>query len=288
MSFEIITDTTCDIGIDLLLANNIKAVPLGLTIGGKFYNHMPDYSELPLDEFYKMIRSGEMATTSAVNIGDWYEKMESCIDECREFLLVPLSSALSSTCQSAISAAEELKEKYEDSKVIVIDSKTASAGEGIMALEAARLRDEGKSIEETAEILKEFGKTVAHWFTVDDLHHLKRGGRISAATAFVGTALGLKPLLHVDDEGALVSVDKARGRKKALAFLLDKVKSDAVAHESTIFVAHADCIDDAEALAKEIRAALPGRNVQTTYCGPVIGGHTGANMIGIFFAAKQR
>ncbi len=285
MSFEIITDTTCDLTIEILNANNVKSAPLGVTMGGQFYNHLSDYSELPLDEFYKRLRAGEKSSTSAVNIDRWCEDMEKCLQNSKELLVVGFSSALSSTYQYAVAAADEMMEKH-SCKIVVIDTLCASAGEGLLVLEAARLRAEGKNIDETADAIRAMAKKVEHWFTVDDLHHLKRGGRIPAVTAIVGTALSVKPLLKVDNTGALVSVGKARGRKKAVQYLLDKVKSADIADNTAIYIAHSDCIDEANALKAEIEAAVPNKNVEVTFCGPIIGTHTGANMIGIFYVSK--
>ncbi|MGE4352522.1 MAG: DegV family protein [Oscillospiraceae bacterium] len=287
MGFVLLTDSTCDLSMQQLEENDIGCLPMAATLGETSYTHYPDGREMSYEEFYRRLRAGEMPSTSAVNVSDWSNSIEANLEKSREILIIAFSSALSSTYANASLVAKEMMEKH-DCKIVVIDSLAASAGEGLIVMEAARMRREGKSLDETAAAIDALLPHVAHWFTVDDLHHLHRGGRVSAATAIVGSALGIKPVLHTDDQGRLINVDKARGRKKSLLALLERLKQTITQPEGPIFISHGDCRQDAEYLAGEIKKLYPVKEIVINMIGPIVGGHSGANTVALFFVAEHR
>ena len=229
-----------------------------------------------------------MPTTAAVNPDTWEKAMEIALKEGKDVLCMTFTSALSTTHQSAVIAAEELREKYPERKILVVDTLCAALGQGLLVHYACQKRDEGYSLEQLHRWVEENKLHICHWVTVDDLDHLKRGGRISAATAFVGGMLGIKPIIHVDDEGRLVNVGKCRGRKAAMELISDKLAQTGTDVE-TIFIAHGDCPEDAAALEKLCRAKCPQvKNVMTGYVGGVIGAHTGPGVLVVFFLGQHR
>lgn len=285
MSFDILVGSTCDISTGIMEKYDIGCIPMGGILNDYSYKHYADYRELAYDEFYARLRAGEAPSTSAINIGEWSEAMEECIGRGNDVLVVAFSSALSCTYPNAKLAAEEVMAKC-DKKVVVIDTLCASLGETLLAIKAAKMRADGAGLEETAKAICEAMPNMAHWFTVDDLHHLHRGGRISGASAMVGSALGIKPILHVDDEGKLINVGKARGQKKALSMIVDKVASTST--DDDIFIGHADDIATAETLKEMILAKKASANIEIYPLGPIVAGHTGANMVAAFFLASER
>ena len=285
-TYHIVTDSCCDFTREQYEKRNLIWVPLTLRYKGVEMDGFTEPGEL--HDFYDGIRSGEMPTTAAVNPDTWGKAMEVALAQGKDVLCITFTSALSTTHQSAVIAAEELREKYPDRKIIVIDSLCAALGQGLLVHKACEKRDQGYSLEELAAWVEENKRHLCHWVTVDDLNHLKRGGRISAATALVGGMLGIKPIIHVDDEGRLVNVGKCRGRKAAMELLSDKLATT-VTDVETIFIAHGDCPEDAAALEKLCRAKCPGvKNVLTGYVGGVIGAHTGPGVLVVFFLGQQR
>ena len=287
MSFELLTDATCDLSAQKLDENNVVCLPMAATLGDISYKHYPDGREMNYKEFYRRLRAGETPTTSAVNVADWSDAIEASLQKSREILVVAFSSALSSTYANACIVAEDMMEKH-DCQIVVIDTLAASAGEGLIVMEAARMRHEGKSLNEVATAINNLLPHVAHWFTVDDLHHLHRGGRVSAASAIVGSALGIKPVLHVDDEGRLIFVDKERGRKKSILALIERMKKTVIQPEGPVFISHGDCQEDAEYLAEEIKKIFPVKDVVITVVDPIVGAHSGANTLALFFVASHK
>ena len=286
MTYQIVTDSCCDFTRAQYAEKNLTWVPLTLRYKGQ---EMDGFTEAEdLHNFYEGIRQGEMPTTAAVNPEAWANAMESALAEGKDVLCITFTSALSTTHQSAVIGAEDLREKYPQRKIIVIDSLCAALGQGLLVHKACEKRDQGYSLEELAAWVEENKRKLCHWVTVDDLNHLKRGGRISAATALVGGMLNIKPIIHVDDGGRLATVGKCRGRKAAMELLANKLASDGTDIE-TIFIAHGDCPQDAAALEKLCRAKCPGvKNVLTGYVGGVIGAHTGPGVLVVFFLGKHR
>ena len=287
--YVILTDSCCDLSAEMAAELGVEVLPLSLQMGERAYRNYLDGREIGFHEFYERVRSGELATTSAVNVGEFEEKMREILKTGKDILSISFSSALSTTYQSSVIAAEELKDEFPDAKILTVDSLCASLGQGLFVYLCAQEQKKGKTIDEVKTFAEETKGRVCHWFTVDDLNHLKRGGRINAATALFGTMLAIKPVMHVDDEGRLIPVSKARGRKAAITALLDKIEALGIHPEKqTMFICHADCEEDAKAVAQTIQDRFGTPTVHINYIGPVIGSHTGPNTMGIFFVGTQR
>ena len=285
-NYQIITDSGCDLPQSLLDTLGVKSVPLYVNFRGA---EQPDSVDEGIKELYDGLRGGEKATTSAVNPDRWAAMIEHSLAEGKDAVVIVFSSGLSTTYQSAVIAGQELTEKYPDRKVYVVDSLCASLGQGLLVWYACRKRDEGMSAPELAKWLEENRRNLCHWFTVDDLMYLKRGGRVSAVTAVVGTMLSIKPVLHVDDEGHLINVSKARGRKASIDALARKFSElDGGFDNSTVFISHGDCEEDAKYLAEKVKAEYGVKEVVIGYVGAVIGSHSGPGTLAFFFLGKHR
>lgn len=285
--FTIVTDSSADLPAGLVQELGVEVIPLAFTIQGKTYRNYPDDREMDPKAFYQMLRSGEVATTSAANAFEFTSAVEPILQAGRDVLILAFSSGLSTTCQSAQLAAQELSEKYPERKVYAVDTLAASLGQGLLVWLAAQEKNEGRDIEEVREWVEENKLRLCHWFTVDDLHFLKRGGRISAATAVVGSMLSIKPVLHVDDEGHLINVGKARGRAASLTALVDKMEETAI-DVDTVFISHGDCLADAEKVKAMVEERFGTQKVVINHIGPVIGAHSGPGTLALFFLGTQR
>ena len=286
MSYQIITDSCCDFTKQQYADLNLKYVPLTLLYKGAEQEGFTEPGEL--HAFYNGIRAGEMPTTSAVNPQAWASLMEQSLKDGKDVLCLTFSSGLSTTHQSAVIAAEELREQYPQRKIFVVDTLCAALGQGLLVWYACKKRDEGLSLEELYDWVEQHKLNICHWVTIDDLGHLKRGGRVSAATALVGGMLNIKPIIIMDNDGKLATVSKCRGRKTAMEHLVRKLCEDGTDVE-TVFIAHGDCPEDAAALEKLCREKCPGvKNVLTGYVGGVIGAHTGPGVLVVFFMGKHR
>ena len=285
-NFKIITDSACDLPKAMLAQLDVIATPLYVLYKGE---NMPDTVEDdPVAEFYAAMRGGEVAKTSAVNPESWATVIEPVLAAGYDALVLAFSSGLSTTYQSAVIAASDLMEKYPQRKVIVVDTLCAALGQGLLVWYTCKKRDEGLSLEELAAWVEDNKLHLAHWFTVDDLVYLKRGGRVSAATAVVGAMLNIKPVLRVDDEGHLISASKVRGRKSAVKALADKLDEAIGFANSTVFICHADCMNDAQLLKSMVLEKHPGVDVMIGNLGAVIGSHAGPGTLALFFMDKQR
>ena len=250
---------------------------------------IPDRNDESLKDMYAGLRAGEVATTSAANPGQWQELMEPYLQKGEDLLVLAFSSGLSTTYQSASMAADELRTMYPDRTISVVDSLCASLGEGLLAYYACKKRDEGMPLRELTQWLLDNRLHLCHWFTVDDLMYLKRGGRVSAATAIVGTMLSIKPVLHVDNEGHLINVGKARGRKASIQAMAKKVAELGAGFDnSTMFISHGDCQEDAEYLAGLLKEQYGAKEVYINYVGAVIGSHSGPGTLALFFMGEHR
>ena len=286
MSYQIITDTGCDYPMEMYDQLGLRVAPLSVRYKEKEYT---SYSEEWLKELFAGLRAGEAATTSAVNPEGWKTVIEPALQAGQDALVLTFSSGLSTTYQSAVIAAEELQESYPQQKIIVIDTLAASLGQGLFVWYACKKRDEGMCLEDLAAWCEETRKNLVMWFTVDDLMCLKRGGRISAATALVGTMLQIKPVLHVDDEGHLINVSKCRGRKAAIEALAKKMgELQTPGANDTVFICHGDCQEDAEKLAAMVKEQYGVKDVFIYYVGAVIGSHSGPGTLALFFMGKDR
>ncbi len=288
-SFTIMTDSCCDMTAAMARDLGLVVLPLSLHMGEAVYRNRLDGSEIGFSDFYSRVRSGETATTSAVSVGDFETEMRKILDEGRDILCINFSSALSATYQSASIAAGELKAAYPHREILVVDSLCASLGQGLLLWLCVQEQKRGRSLREVRDFAEATRGRICHWFTVDDLNHLKRGGRISAATALFGTMLSIKPVMHVDEGGRLVPVSKARGRKASLLALVDRMAETAMdPQDQTVFISHGDCEADARFVADEIRRRFGTENVHINYVGPVIGNHSGPGTMALFFLGKER
>ena len=285
-NYQILTDSGCDLPKAMLTQLGVYAVPLTVNYKNE---SLEDSVDEGIREIYAGLRAGENASTSAINPQRWTDAMTPVLAEGKDLLVITFSSGLSTTHQSAVIAAEELKETYPDRKVVVVDSLCASLGQGLLVWYACQKRDEGLSLEELAAWVEAERFHLCHWFTVDDLMFLKRGGRVSAATALLGTMLNIKPVLHVDDEGHLISVSKSRGRKAAIQALAAKVGQLGLpGRNSTMFICHGDCAEDAAYLESILRAEYGVETVVIGYTGAVIGSHSGPGTLALFFLGEHR
>ena len=285
--FVIVTDSSADLPASLVQELGVEVLPLSFTVQGKTYHNYPDDREMDPKVFYKMLRDGEMATTSAVNVAEYTATLEPLLQAGKDVLVLAFSSGLSTTYQSSVIAVNELSEQYPDRKIYTVDTLCASLGQGLLVWHAVREQRRGQSIEAVRDWVEENKLRLCHWFTVDDLHFLKRGGRISAATAVVGTMLSIKPVLHVDDEGHLISMGKARGRGASLTALVDHMEQTAT-DVDTVFISHGDCLADAEKVAADVKKRFGTRDVVINTIGPVIGAHAGPGTVALFFLGTKR
>lgn len=288
-TYRIITDSSCDLTQETADALELIAVPLSVSYKGQDYPNYLDGRALDPVIFYEGLRQGEMTSTTAANPTLWKEYMQPVLEQGQDVLILAFSSGLSTTYQAACIAAEELKEQYPQRKIEVVDTLCASLGQGLLCWYVANRKKAGATLEEARDFANETKKNLCHWFTVDDLHFLKRGGRISATTAVLGSVLHIKPVLHMDDEGHLISMAKARGRKAAICALADKV--DELCEnpgEQTMFICHGDCADDAEYLKSLLQQRWQVPEVFINLIGPVIGSHAGPGTLAVFFLGKKR
>ena len=284
-NYVLITDSACDILPEKLAEWKVEMIPLAylFTDTGK---EQLDHEE-PIREFYKSMRDGRVAKTSSVNESRFVDAFTPILEAGKDLIYLAFSSGLSVTCENGKKVAATLQEKYPDRKIVVIDSLAASAGQGLFVYLAVQNRDSGMSLEDNARALEAYVLHVCHWFTVDDLVYLKRGGRISRTTALLGTALNVKPVLHVDNEGHLIKMMQVRGRKKSIRKMAERL-GETILPDSPIFISHGDCAEDAEML-KEILEKEYGKEVMLiTWIGSVIGAHSGPGTLALFFLGTER
>ena len=287
--FVILTDSSADLGADMAQQLDVQVLPLSFTVQGTTYHNYPDNREMDPAAFYALLRQGELATTAAVNVAQYTEALEPLLQAGKDVLVLAFSSGLSATYNSSRLAVEELKEKYPDRKLCTVDTLCASLGQGLLVYLAAREREKGKSIEEVRDWVEAHKLNLCHQFTVDDLHFLKRGGRISATTAVLGSMLQIKPVLHVDNEGHLINIGKARGRAASLKALVDKMEITAIdPKEQMVFISHGDCLADAEMVAQMVKDRMGVQQVYINYVGPVIGAHSGPGTLALFYVGTER
>ncbi len=284
--YVITVNSTVDLPKEWLAERNVPVVPLRYTIDGQTYEDMDGLSS---KEFFQKLREGKMAVTSQVNPEEAKEALEGFVKEGKDVLHLAFSSALSGTCNSMKIAAEELMEEYPGSKVIVIDTLCACLGEALLLYKALKQKESGKTLEETAKWVEENKLHICHNVTVDDLNHLHRGGRVSKATAVLGTMVQIKPIIHMDNNGALQVIGKERGRKKALNKIVDMAVKQAEGWDNDIImITHGDCIEDAEYVASLVRQKMGIDNILINNIGTVIGSHTGPGVVAVFCMGNER
>ena len=284
-NYQIITESCSDFNEQMYREFTVGCAPLSVLYKGVLHANFSDNASL--QELYAGMRGGEMPTTSAVNPEGWTDLMKPILEAGQDVLAICFASVLSATCQNAVIAANELREAYPDRKINIVDSCCASLGQGLLIMKACEKRDAGESLEAVTAWAEEAKSHVAHWITVDNLFHLKRGGRLSATTAIVGTMLNIKPLLVITAEGKLISHSKARGRKAALEAIVKQIAEHCI-DKSLVTIAHGDCLEDAEHLAAMIRERCGVQEVRIGYVGAVIGAHTGPGALVVSFMADER
>lgn len=284
--YQIITDSTCDFPDEYYETLGLIRVPLTVSFQGQ---EREDTNGEALHTLYEGLRAGQTAVTSAVNPQRWIDAMEKPLKAGKDVLVMAFSSGLSTTYQSAVIAARELQDRYPERKIFVADTLSASLGEGLLVRYACRMREEGMDLQSLYHWVEENKLHLCHWFTVDDLMYLKRGGRVSGAAAMVGTMLQIKPILHVDNGGHLVNVTKARGRKASLEALADKLAQQGAGFDNRLAaISHGDCPEDAAYLEKLLKERCGVQEVLVSYVGAVIGSHAGPGTVALFFLGNQR
>ena len=287
--YVILTDSCCDLSAQMADELGIQVMPLRLLLDDQEYLNYLDGREIGFKEFYDRVRGGSMPTTSALNVGEFEETMRTILETGKDVLYLAFSSGLSTTYQSAVIAAEELQEKYPERKIRVVDTLCAALGQGLLVWYTCKQRDAGLTLDELADWVEQNKLSLCHWVTVNDLMHLKRGGRINATTAVVGTMLQIKPIIHVNNEGKLINVGKARGRKAAMQILVDKMKELGQGYDnSTVFITHGDCLEDGQLLKQMVLEQTDAKEVFLGNLGAVIGSHAGPGTLALFFLGSQR
>lgn len=290
MSFNIVTDSCCNLTAEDVVAFDLTILPLTYYVDGVSYVNDPLNPAVNLAAFYGDMREGKVVSTSLPKLGDSQEKLTKLLDAGNDILYLGFSSALSGTFEATRTLMESLKADYPERTLVAIDTLAAAGGQGIIVWAAAKMRQEGKSLEEVAEWVNNNLLRISHWFTVDDLTYLFRGGRLSKTSAWAGTLLNIKPVLHVDQEGRLVPIEKVRGRKKSLMAcvnMMEKLGYNADS-ELPIIINHGDCREDAEFVREEIEKRYGEHHFIISELDPVIGAHTGPGIIALFFEANER
>jgi DegV family protein with EDD domain len=287
--FIMATDSCSDLSQKFVKDNQIEVIPLSVEIDGTSYFHYPDERELSIKDFYDMLREKKIAKTSLINVGAFLEFFERFLKEGKDILYIGFSSTLSGTLQSARVAANELRDTYQNQRIVIVDTLAASMGEGLIVYYAVLLQKQGKSIDEIAEWIEKNKLHLIHLFTVDDLGTLRRGGRLSDSKAFIGTLLKVKPILHVSDEGKLVPIKKARGRMFSLDSMIELV-SEKIENpkDQIIFISHGDSLEDATYVGNKIKEQHQVKEVIYNTIGPIIGAHSGPGTIAVFFLGNKR
>ena len=286
-SYKILTDSCCDFTQQQYNELDVGYACLSVMYKGETHDNFSDPSAVKA--FYDQLRAGVTATTSAVNPEGWAALMKPVLEEGRDILVLAFSSSLSTTYQSAVIAANELQAKYPQREIRVVDTLCAALGQGLLVWYACQKRDAGMDLDALTAWVEDAKHHLCHWVTVDDLSHLKRGGRISATTALMGTMLNIKPIIYVNEEGKLINTAKVRGRKAAMEYLVRKFLELGQGYDNeTVFVAHGDCPEDAAALEAALKQTGIVKNVVTGYVGPVIGAHTGPGVLVVFFRGSHK
>jgi DegV family protein with EDD domain len=288
MDTVILIDSCTDLPYRYIKEHNIPVFHLTYHFQGR--DNKDDFGQsVDYKTFYDAVRGGEMPTTSQVNVDAYTRTFRSYIEQGKSVLYLAFSSALSGSYNSSVMARDMLLEEYPDADITVIDTKAASLGEGLLVWHAVNLLESGAAKDEIVQWVENNKLKLAHWFTVEDLNHLKRGGRVSGVAAFIGTILDIKPILHVDNEGRLIPVSKVKGRKKSIKALFEKLEDTIVnPEEQVIFISHGDSEEDARHLADLIRSRFKVRDILINYVGPVIGAHSGPGTLALFFLAEKR
>lgn len=290
MGFEIVTDSSCNLLEDMIDDFGLHILPLTFMIDGEQYQSYLKGERTDLKQFYTMMREGKVITTSLPNLADSEKLFRNLLEEGQDILYLGFSSGLSGTYEAIDLLLKDLKNEFPERTIRSVETLAASGGQGLLVYYAVQKKREGMDIDGVAEWVKNNRLRLAHWFTVDDLMFLFRGGRVSKTSAWAGTMLNIKPVMHVDDEGHLIPMEKVRGRKKSLNALVDHMRKSAVEpiSEQVVFITHGDCIEDAEYVAGKVREEFGVGEVHINYVDPVIGAHSGPGTLALFFLADRR
>lgn len=287
-SYVIFTESTGDLTPALIEAADLRVLPMAFTLDGKDYRNYPDGREMSSHDYYEKLRAGSLCTTSQVTMLEFQQAFAPVLEAGQDILYLAFSSGLSGTYQSGCIAAEELKEKFPGRRIVCVDSLQASMGEGLFCYLVGKKRCQGADLDTAADYARQIAPQVCAWFTVDDLMFLKRGGRVSSAAAVAGTLLGIKPVLHVDEEGHLIPKEKVRGRRASLDALVKHFEATALDKTGgTVFISHGDCADDARYVIDKLRA-LGVKEIEMGDIGPVIGAHSGPGTVALFWLGSAR
>lgn len=290
MNFDIITDSSCNLKEDMIEEFGLTILPLTFMIDGTEHRSYVENRVTDLQKFYTMMREGKVITTSLPNLDESERKIRAVLDKGKDFIYVGFSSGLSGTFEAIDLLCRSLQDEYPNQKIYTVDTLAASGGEGLLVWYAMQLALSGATIEEVYRWLEDNKLHLAHWFTVDDLMFLFRGGRVSRTSAWAGTMLNIKPVMHMDDEGHLIPLDKVRGRKKSLNALVDHMEQtgNKPLSEQMVFITHGDCIEDAKYVAEQVKDRFGVKDVIINYVDPVIGAHSGPGTLALFFLASER
>lgn len=287
MSYVLVSDATLDLPQELVKRYEIPIVPMVFNLDGSEIVHYPDERNMSNEEFYSALKTGKTSSTSQINPVTYVNFFTPFLEEQNDILYLCFTSGLSGTYQSALLAKDMLEEDFPERRIEIVDSLCASAGLGYFVYLAARKKEAGMSLEELKNWALSHRSRVAHWFTVDDLFHLQRGGRLSFAEAMLGSALKIKPIISVDEEGKLYVENKVRGNKKSVEYMIRKIVETMDLEESTLFIGHGDALDRAQALREEIESRTEATDIQITKIGPIIGSHTGPGMLAVIFMTRE-
>ncbi len=290
MEFEIVTDSSSNLIEDMIDEFGLHILPLTFMVDDKEYQSYLKGQHTDLAQFYTMMREGKVITTSLPNLAESEALMRGLLEQGRDILYLGFSSGLSGTFEATELLIKDLAAQFPDRKLYAVDTLAASGGEGLLVWHAVQRARAGASIEEVRDWVEDNKLNLAHWFTVDDLMFLFRGGRVSKTSAWAGTMLNIKPVMHVDDEGHLVPLEKVRGRKKSLNALVDHMEKSAIApiDGQMVFITHGDCLEEAEYVASQVKSRFGVKEVVINYVDPVIGAHSGPGTMALFFLADKR
>lgn len=288
-NYVIITDATGDLTPALAAEAGVEVIPMEFSLDGKNYRHWPDEREMPINDFYAKMRTGATATTAQVNSATYCDWARPHLCAGEDVLFLIFSSGMSGSFHSCTLAAEELREEFPDRTIVAVDTLAAAMGEGLLVFYAAQKKRAGADLAEVADWVTSNRDHLCHWFTVDELSYLYKGGRLSATSAMLGTMLNIKPVLHVDAEGHLVAMEKVRGRRQSMDAMLRRLNDTILDNESpVVFIGHGDCEADAQYLAEQITGTHGIKRVEIGRVGPVIGSHTGPGILELFFLGKEK
>jgi DegV family protein with EDD domain len=286
--YVIVSDATLDLPVGLIEKYDIRIIPMGYSIDNAEYSHYPDERELTIEDFYTKLKNGAISQTTQITPVVFTEYFEDILKQEKDILYISFSSGLSGTFNTSQLVIRDLNEDYPKRKIYSVDSLCASIGEGLLVLRAAMQRNQGMDIDQLKEWLENNKRAVRHWFTVKDLFFLKRGGRISSIEAMVGTALKIRPVLSTDDSGKLTVVSKIRGSKAELELMLSKLEQESIdLAAQTIFIGHADDVEQAKELERLIRDKYEVKDIIISKIGPIIGTHTGPGMLALTFFGRK-